>query len=155
MRQTRRAFIAGAIAVATTARRGFAQQKRVRTLVGNGTAGSQQEAADAAQALVNNPYGVVVGPDAALYFCEVDTGRTRRLDLASKQLTTIAGTGQKAYAGDDGPALAAGFSAPHEIRFDAGRNLFIVERDAHVVRRVDAKTGVVATSAINASGPST
>ena len=147
MLHTRRAFIASAIGLAATARSGFGQQKRVRTLLGNGTAGSQQEASDAAQALVNNPYGVVIGPDAALYFCEVDTGRTRRLDLGARRLTTIAGNGQKAYAGDGGPALAASFSAPHEIRFDAGRNLFIVERDAHVVRRVDAKTGVVSTVA--------
>jgi DNA-binding beta-propeller fold protein YncE len=147
MQQTRRAFITSAIGVAATARYVFAQQQRVRTLLGNGTAGSRQEASDAAQALVNNPYGVVIGPDAALYFCEVDTGRTRRLDLATRRLTTMAGNGQKAYAGDGGPALAASFSAPHEIRFDAGRNLFVVERDAHVVRRVDAKPGAVSTVA--------
>jgi sugar lactone lactonase YvrE len=146
MRHTRRAFITSAIGLAAV-RYGFAQQKRVRTLVGNGTPGSQQEASEAARALVNNPYGVVVGPDAALYFCEVDTGRTRRLELPAGRLTTIAGNGQKGYAGDGGPALAAGFSAPHEIRFDAGRHLFVVERDAHVVRRVDAGSGVVSTVA--------
>src|SRR5688572_4197665 len=111
MHQTRRAFITSALGLAATTRYGFAQQKRVRTLLGNGTAGSQQEASDASQALVNNPYGVVIGPDAALYFCEVDTGRTRRLDLAGRRITTVAGNGQKAYAGNGGPALAASFSA--------------------------------------------
>jgi sugar lactone lactonase YvrE len=96
---------------------------------------------------VNNPYGVVVGPDGALYFCEVDTGRTRRLDLGTGRLTTVAGNGAKAYAGDGGPAPSASFSAPHEIRFDAEGHLFVVERDAHVVRRVDARTRVVTTVA--------
>jgi streptogramin lyase len=146
MRVTRRTFVTTALAAAA-AGRGNAQQARVRTLLGNGTAGSQQEPADAGQALVNNPYGVVVGPDSALYFCEVDTGRTRRLDFETRRLTTVAGNGQKAYAGDGGPAAGAGFSAPHEIRFDSDRNLFVVERDAHVVRRVDAKTGLVSTVA--------
>ena len=147
MRVTRREFVAGAIAVAGAARVARAQQKRVRTIVGTGTAGSQQDPVDAVQALVNNPYGIVIGPDGALYFCEVDTGRTRQLDLGTRRLTTIAGNGQKAYAGDRGPALAASFSAPHEIRFDAQRNLFVVERDAHVVRRIDAKTNLVSTLA--------
>jgi DNA-binding beta-propeller fold protein YncE len=96
---------------------------------------------------VDNPYGVVIGPDGALYFCEVDSGRTRRLDLGTGRLTTVAGNGTKGYTGDGGPASEASFSAPHEIRFDGGGNLYVVERDAHVVRRVDARTSVVTTVA--------
>jgi DNA-binding beta-propeller fold protein YncE len=147
MSMTRRQFVAAALVAASSARRAWAQAKRVRTIAGTGTAGSQPDAAEAASAAINNPYGVVIGPDGALYFCEVDTGRTRRLDLSARRLTTIAGNGQKAYVGDGGSASAASFSAPHEIRFDADRNLFVVERDAHVVRRIDAKTGVVSTFA--------
>ena len=30
---------------------------------------------------VNNPYGVVIGPDGALYFCDLGNQRIRRLDL--------------------------------------------------------------------------
>ncbi len=144
---TRRQFVVTAVTAAVSVRRAWGQQKRVRTIVGTGTAGSQADAVDAAAAAVNNPYGVVIGPDGALYFCEVDTGRTRRLDLGARRLTALAGNGQKAYAGDGGAALSASFSAPHEIRFDADRNLFIVERDAHVVRRIDAKSGTVSTFA--------
>ena len=123
---------------------------RVRTVAGTGVAGYEPEGPrglPGTSTPVNNPYGIVVGPDGALWFCEVDTGRTRRLDLATGLLTTYAGSGTKAYAGDGGPAGAASFSAPHEIRFDAEGNLFVVERDAHVVRRIDARTQVVTTVA--------
>ena len=144
---TRREFVAATVGAAVSVRRAWAQGKRVRTIAGTGSAGSQQDAADAATAAVNNPTGLIIGPDGALYFCEVDTGRTRRLDLAARRLTTIAGNGQKGYAGDGGAALSASFSAPLEIRFDADRNLFVVERDAHVVRRIDAKTNIVSTFA--------
>ncbi|MEZ5516450.1 MAG: hypothetical protein R3F41_03140 [Gammaproteobacteria bacterium] len=96
---------------------------------------------------VDNPYGIVVGPDNALYFCEVDSGRTRRLDLVTQRLTTVAGDGRKGYLGDGGAALQASFSAPHEIRFDQRGNLFIVERDAHVVRKIDSGSGLVSTVA--------
>ena len=125
-------------------------QSQVRTVAGTGVAGYEPEGQAGLPATgtpVNNPYGVVPGPDGALYFCEVDTGRTRRLAIDSGRLTTIAGSGVKAYAGDGGPAREASFSAPHEIRFDGEGNLFVVERDAHVVRRIDAETGVVSTVA--------
>ena len=36
---------------------------------------------------------------------------------------------------------------PHEIQFDSARNLYIAERDNHVIRKVDAKTGVISTFA--------
>ena len=117
------------------------QSNQVRTIAGGGVT----------EAIIN-PYGIVFGPDGALYFCEVDTGLTRRLSLGDGLLTTIAGNGQKAYAGDGGTALAASFSAPHEIRFDKDGHLFVVERDAHVVRRVDAVTGIVSTVAGTGEG---
>lgn len=147
---SRRRFLQGVLAVTAGARTLAAQGPQVRTVAGTGVAGYEPEGAaglDALRTPINNPYGIVNGPDGALYFCEVDTGRTRRLDLASGRLTTIAANGIKAYAGDGGPALEASFSAPHEIRFDAGGHLFVVERDAHVVRRVDARTGQVSTVA--------
>jgi DNA-binding beta-propeller fold protein YncE len=69
------------------------------------------------------------------------------MDLGSRRVTTIAGNGKKAYTGDGGPATTASFNAPHEIRFDRAGHLFVVERDAHVVRRIDAKTRIVTTIA--------
>jgi sugar lactone lactonase YvrE len=149
----RRRFLHLAIAASTVAARPrsvLAQSTRVQTVAGTGIAGYQVEGAaglPGPETPVNNPYGVITGPDGALYFCEVDTGRTRRLDLVSGRLTTIAGNGEKAYLGDGSQALNASFSAPHEIRFDAQGNLFVVERDAHVVRRIDGLTNLVSTVA--------
>ncbi len=119
----------------------------MRTVAGTGAAGFEAGEVNALRSPITNPYGIVPGPDGALYFCEVDTGYIRRLDITSGRMTTIAGNGQKGYAGDGGPALSASFTAPHEIRFDRNGHLFVVERDAHVVRRIDAKTRVVSTVA--------
>jgi sugar lactone lactonase YvrE len=128
----------------------YAQQSSVRTIVGTGVAGFEPVGAIGKLALstpVNNPYGIVVGPDSALYFCEVDSGRTRRMDLGTRFLSTVAGNGVKAYSGDGGLALDASFSAPHEIRFDGQGNLYIVSRDSHSVRRIDRDSGRVSTIA--------
>jgi sugar lactone lactonase YvrE len=112
----------------------------VSTLVGNGTAGYSQTQ-------VNNPYGLVIGPDEALYFCDLDNQRIRRFDMKTRGLTTIAGNGERGYRGDGGPALAASLNMPHELRFDAAGNMYVAERDSHVIRRIDARTRIISTVA--------
>ncbi len=118
----------------------IAAEPSVSTLIGTGAPGfSDRE--------VNNPYGLIIGPDRALYFCDLDNQRIRRLDLGTHRISTVAGNGQKAYRGDGGPATDASLNMPHEIQFDSSRNLYIAERDNHVVRKVDAKTGIISTFA--------
>ena len=112
----------------------------VSTLVGTGVGGYSDTQ-------VNNPYGLVIGPDGALYFCDLDNQRIRRLDLATKKMTTIAGTGTKGYAGDGGPATAASLNMPHELRFGPAGDIYVAERDNHVIRKIDMKTGIISTVA--------
>ncbi len=112
----------------------------VTTLIGNGQPGFSD-------LQINNPYGLVLGPDGALYFCDLDNQRIRRLDLTTKRITTIAGTGERGYSGDGGPAVAASLNMPHELRFDAKGDLYIAERDNHVIRKVDMQTGNISTVA--------
>jgi sugar lactone lactonase YvrE len=112
----------------------------VSTLIGVGKPGYSDHE-------VNNPYGLLFGPDRALYFCDLDNQRIRRLDLKTLRTTAVAGNGQRAYAGDGGPATAGSLNMPHEIQFDSRGNLYMAERDNHVVRKVDAKTGIISTLA--------
>ncbi len=114
--------------------------KYVSTILGVGMPGFSDDE-------VNNPYGLVIGPDNALYFCDLDNQRIRRRDPATKHVTTIAGSGERAYKGDGGPAVAAALNMPHELRFDKAGNLYIAERDNHVIRKVDMKTGIISTVA--------
>jgi DNA-binding beta-propeller fold protein YncE len=112
----------------------------VSTLIGTGSAGYSDRQ-------VNNPYGLVIGPDRALYFCDLDNQRIRRLDLQTRRTTTVAGNGERAYAGDGSAAMEASLNMPHEIQFDSAGHLYIAERDNHVIRKVEAKTGIISTFA--------
>ncbi len=129
-----------ALLVVVSSTRATAAGSAVTTLIGTGSPGFSDQA-------VNNPYGLTIGPDGGLYFCDLDNQRIRRLDLKTHKTTTIAGNGQKAYVGDGGPATVASLSMPHEIQFDSAGHLYIAERDNHVVRKVDGKTGVISTVA--------
>ena len=62
-------------------------------------------------------------------------------------ITTLAGTGERGYAGDGGPAAAALLSEPFMCAFDTAGNLYFAEAMNHCIRRVDRETGVIATIA--------
>jgi sugar lactone lactonase YvrE len=112
----------------------------VATLIGTGSAGYSDTQ-------VSNPYGLTIGTDGALYFCDLDNQRIRRLDLRTRRTSTVTGDGQKGYAGDGGPATRASLNMPHEIQFDSAGHLYVAERDNHVIRKVDGKTGIISTCA--------
>jgi sugar lactone lactonase YvrE len=112
----------------------------VSTIIGNGSPGYSDTR-------VNNPYGVLVGRDGALYFCDLDNQRIRRRDPKTHRTIDIAGNGERGYAGDGGRATAGSLNMPHEIAFDSRGHLYIAERDNHVVRKVDGATGVMSTLA--------
>lgn len=126
---------------------GAVRAQSIETIAGTGTAGFSGDGGPGVKAQINNPYGLVTGPGGALYFCEIGNHRIRRLDLKTHVISTVAGSGKKGYSGDGGSALEAALNEPYEIRFDRAGNMFFVEMQNHVVRRVDAKTHLITTVA--------
>ena len=87
-------------------------------------------------AQAQNPYGLVIGPDGALYICEIDAHRVSRLDLKTGKLTAAAG----------------GFTQPYEVRFDRSGAMFVVDMPAHVVKKRDQIIAGTGTAGFSGDG---
>lgn len=118
----------------------------IQTIAGNGKQGFDGDGGLALDAQLDNPFGVVRGPDGCIWFCEYSGQRIRRVRQDGK-IETMAGNGMKGFEGDGGPALNASFNLPHEIRFDKAGHLYVVDMMNHAVRKIDAQTGVISTFA--------
>ena len=144
---TRRDFLWASGGLLMASSLGAQTSLRIRTIAGTGVAGTAADGAAADTAPINNPYGVVVGPDGHLYWADFGSNRVLRLDLRQRRITVVAGNGTKGHAGDGGPAPVAQLSAPHEVRFDSKGHMVVAERDSHVVRRIDMQTSIITTLA--------
>lgn len=125
----------------------FVTAGEVITIAGTGKDEYSGDGGAALEAGLSQPFGLEIGPDGALYFCEYSNHIIRRMDLKTNIVSTVAGTGRKSgFAGDGGPATKALMNLPHELRFDDQRNIYISDMSNHAIRRVDA-SGVITTVA--------
>ncbi|QOV91046.1 NHL repeat-containing protein [Humisphaera borealis] len=119
----------------------------VSTYAGTGQKGYSGDGGPATAAQLNNVFGLVRGPDGAMYVCDTDNHVVRRIDKDGKASTVAGVGGKKGYSGDGGPAIKAELNEPYEVRFDTAGDLYIVERLNHTVRKVDMKSGNISTVA--------
>lgn len=62
-------------------------------------------------------------------------------------ISTEAGIGKNGHVGDGGPATSARLNYPMQAAVDQDNNLFIADYSNHVIRRIDALTGIITTVA--------
>ncbi|MFO0774392.1 MAG: SMP-30/gluconolactonase/LRE family protein [Nitrospiraceae bacterium] len=67
--------------------------------------------------------------------------------LTPGTILTVAGNGEPEFSGDGGPAFAAGLNEPKAVAVDAASNLYIVDAENNLIRKVSADTGHIVTVA--------
>src|ERR1051326_7079540 len=119
----------------------------ITTAVGTGEKGFAGDGGPATAALLNGPFDVTFDAAGNLYFSDTFNCRIRRVDARTGVISTVAGSGEKGYSGDGGPATAAALNEPYGIVLDRAGNLYIADRLNRRVRRIDAASGVISTLA--------
>ncbi|HET9086937.1 MAG TPA: hypothetical protein VFN53_05410 [Acidobacteriaceae bacterium] len=134
----------------TSTVRRFSQSRGAMVLVaGNpGTSGGYSgDNGPAIHAQLNHPAGMVFDRAGNLFIADTLNHRVRKLVSATGTIVTVAGSGTAGYSGDGGPAAAAQLSRPSGVAIDSDGNLYIADASASVIRKVDARSGMISTVA--------
>jgi sugar lactone lactonase YvrE len=99
----------------------------ITTVAGSGSAAFGGDNGDPMLASFNVPRDIAFGPDGRLYVADMNNDRVRAIDFTANVVTTVAGNGERGFAGDGGPATQAKLNRPYGIGFDADGNLYIAD----------------------------
>lgn len=93
------------------------------------------------------PKGVVADAAGNFYIADSSNNRIRRVDGLTGDITTVAGTGTPGYQGDGVLATQTMINLPAGMVIDGAGNLYFADAGNHIIRRIDAFSGIITTVA--------
>jgi uncharacterized protein (TIGR03437 family) len=112
-------------------------------VAGNGMTGFSGDSGAATSATLDDPEGIAVDSTGNLYFADYANERVRKVTASTGLISTIAGNGKIAAAGDGGPAASAALD-PLDLALDSKGNLYIADYDNNRIREI-APDGTITT----------
>ncbi len=109
--------------------------------------GGVGDGSPATAAFLYHANDVAIDGDGNLYIADTGNQRIRKVYAATGTIITVAGSGIRGYAGDNGPATAASLKDPSGVAVDVAGNLYIADCANHRIRKVAAGTGIITTVA--------
>lgn len=119
----------------------------INTVAGTGRFGFSGDNGPATNAQLDSPRGIAVDSAGNLFIADLFNNRIRRVDARTGIITSVAGNGRANITGDGGPATQASLAFPLAVTVDKNNNIFILDLVGNLVRRVDARTGIITTIA--------
>lgn len=122
----------------------------VTTVAGTGQKGYSGDGGPARGAQFNGPHSLAIAPNGDIYIADTWNNCVRKIDAGTGRISTFAGTGEKGFAGDGGPAADAQFGGIYCVAFDPEyKSLYLADLDNRRIRAVDMQSGTVRTVAGN------
>jgi DNA-binding beta-propeller fold protein YncE len=119
-------------------------------VAGTGKKGLSDGGGQPLAAEFNALHNLAIAPNDDLYLADTLNHRVCKIEKKTGQFSTVAGTGEKGFGGDGGPAVKAKFSGIYCATLDpAGERLYMADLDNRRIRVVDLKSGIVTTVAGN------
>ena len=117
----------------------------ITTVAGIGSKGFSGDGGPATSARLRYPFNVYLDSVGNIYIVDTYNYRIRKVDAATKIITTVVGDGAAKFRGDGGLATDASIRKAYDVAVDSAGNLFIADTHNHVIRKVDATTGIINT----------
>lgn len=117
----------------------------ITTVAGNGLDGYSGDGGPATAASLAYPIGVTVDHAGNIYIADGNNNRVRKVTPLGI-ITTVAGNGNGAFAGDGGQAANASLNIPSDVATDLAGNLYIADAGNNRVREV-SPAGIISTIA--------
>ena len=108
---------------------------------------SDDDGGPATSAELQAPKALHVDTSGNIYIADKGSHTIRKVDAATQEITTVAGTGKGGSTGDDGPATSAKLKWPEAVSVDSSGNIYIADTGNDRIRRVDAGTKFITTVA--------
>ena len=99
----------------------------------------------ARDAWLGNPSSLAADTSGNVFVADTGNDRIRKIDTTGT-ITTFAGSGERGYGGDGGPARRASLNSPAGVAVDGTGNVYVADTGNNRVRRIDA-AGVITTIA--------
>jgi len=99
--------------------------------------------------------GIELSPDGEnILLADTENHRIRLINIATRLVTTIAGTGEPGYSGDGGPALFSQLNYPTDVAVSEAGEFYIADAHNHVIRKIDAAGMITTVAGTGFSGDS-
>ncbi|MCD4743039.1 MAG: sugar-binding protein, partial [Desulfobacteraceae bacterium] len=105
------------------------------TVAGTGEEGFSGDGGLATEAKLYGPNGIVVDQQGNLFIADTNNNRIRKVNT-NGIITTVVGSGDFGYGGDQGPAINAKLRSPAGITIDQENNLLIADGNNHCIRKI-------------------
>ncbi len=120
------------------------------TIAGTGESGYSGDGGLASQAKLDNPTGVAIGFDGAIFIADSGNNVVREVTrdpvTGADVIATFAGTGDAGYSGAGGQATSALLQDPQCVAVDAENNVYVADTLNYRVEKITV-TGIISTVA--------
>lgn len=108
----------------------------IRMAAGTGGQGNAGDGGPVLAAVFDKPKEMALDRDGNLIVVDTENGTLRLVDWKADKVTTIAGNGERGYAGDGGLAIKATMGRPHGVAVAPDGTLYIGDTEGHCIRKV-------------------
>ncbi len=106
----------------------------ISTVAGTGATGANGDGGPATSANIGAPSGIAFDKQANLYIAT--SNRIRKVDAATRNITTIAGNGQAGFSGEGILATNAALDGPQGLAVDSDSSIYFVDNRNFLVRKL-------------------